>query len=103
MNLQERLQRFADKKVTMLRGDDSEDSLDEDPVMVKLRESQRPDTTKIRRLKQKAIDLRKGLFQVDPKVKEAGVKRQKMKQMIKELRKPAYRNQQVKLHPTLRQ
>jgi len=55
-SLHERLSRFADKKVTMLKGEDSPDSCEEDPVMLKLRENQRPDTTKIRRLKQKQID-----------------------------------------------
>ena len=65
--------------MTLLKGEDSPDSCEEDPVMLKLREDQRPDTTKIRRLKQKQVDLRKGLFKVDEKVKHEGEKRQKMK------------------------
>lgn len=77
----------------MLKGEDSPDSCEEDPVMLKLRENQRPDTTKIRRLKQKQIDARRGLFQMDPKIKEESMKRKKMKQMLRELRKPAYKNQ----------
>ena len=39
MSLQERLQRFADKKVTTLMNEDSEASCEEDPRMVKLRET----------------------------------------------------------------
>jgi hypothetical protein len=92
-SLHERLSRFADKKVTMLKGEDSPDSCEEDPVMLKLRENQRPDTTKIRRLKQKQVDTRRGLFQMDPRLKEESVKRQKMKQMLRELRRPAYKSQ----------
>lgn len=46
--------------------------------------------------------MHKNMFQVDPRVREDNIRRKKMKQLLKELRKPAYRNVQVKLHPSLR-
>lgn len=45
----------------------------------------------------------KGAFAMDPKVREENIKRKKMKSMLKELRKPVYKQQLEKLHPSLKQ
>jgi hypothetical protein len=91
LSLQDRLLRFADKKITTLRPSDEEDSPNPDDGGDYLGLNNRdedPTATKVRKITQKGIDMHRGMFQVDPKVREENVRRKKMKALLKELRKP---------------
>lgn len=64
LDLQDRLIRFAEKKITTMRGSDEDESPppEDGGDYLGLRENDDPTSTKVRKLKQKAVDMHKNMF-----------------------------------------
>ena len=94
--LHDRLQRFAEKKITCL-DDKGQIITDEDAAG----DAQKD---KIRLVKGASVEAKKGMFQIDPQLKIDMIKNQKIKQMIKNTKKvqsklkyKPYANETVKI------
>lgn len=92
--LQDRLQRFAEKKITCL----------DDKGQIVTEEDAAEDKDKVRIVKGATVEAKKGMFHIDPKQKAELLKNQKIKQMIKKnnrvankLKYKPYANETVKI------
>lgn len=93
-NLQDRLQRFAEKKITCL----------DDKGQIITEEDAAEDKDKVRIVKGASVESKKGMFHIDPKKKLEMLKNQKIKQIIKnnnkisnKLKYKPYANETVKI------